>query len=552
MKSVPVKPLAKIEADVDLRLQVRVIVEAKEDEISDLADLEVGIGLRKSTRETEFTSKPKKRSSSESSSSSSSGGKQDKYKSKRKENTASKEKEITNKSKKSDKRDSPDCVIVDNDILEEINDNSFAPKQFTSSKSKKVPDNIVIDLRKNTIKVPEIEQVEPDSIFHHSLFLNEEARMEKWVRELYTFRQKALQQGAKIIKQKTVSELCEIKSCPYCYGKNMCNEIAKNKITLHYGRVSDFIYNILSVKNVFFATYDNKPVILKKLAHNSELRKFDREINDKIINLKLLKGTLNFKLTQTLDNSEFPPFYICDNETFDAFWEVLNLSNIKSTYTVLSINAEPILFQLFNKEQAFPVPKFYGACGRLTVQENAGRPLLNIEKFTWYQRAKVAFNLLNAALNFTDKHREFRLYLTDISPDNIAVDHDLEVSFIDLEHAILKKKSSDSSSSKTHYTRHDEVEYSFDPKAICAGTLSDHNVYGICRLLLSKNAPWPMMEGGLLYNPPKNITSRHSKLFSHIEACVDSDTKESRFDISNKILKDLEFILKKAKIKNLI
>lgn len=82
-------------------------------------------------------------------------------------------------------------------MLDEINENSFAPKQFTSSKSKKIPDNIVIDLKKNTIKVPEIEQVEPDSIFHHSLFLNEEARMEKWVRELYTFRQKALQQGSK-------------------------------------------------------------------------------------------------------------------------------------------------------------------------------------------------------------------------------------------------------------------------------------------------------------------------------------------------------------------
>lgn len=55
------------------------------------------------------------------------------------------------------------------EVLEEINDDKFVPKNFTSSKSKKVPENIVIDLKKNTIKVPEVEPVEPDSIFHHNV-----------------------------------------------------------------------------------------------------------------------------------------------------------------------------------------------------------------------------------------------------------------------------------------------------------------------------------------------------------------------------------------------
>ncbi|XP_057652253.1 serine/Arginine-related protein 53-like isoform X5 [Diorhabda carinulata] len=96
--------------------------------------------------------------------------------------------------KKKEENSSKDSVVK---VLEEINENSFTPKQFTSNKSKKVPENIVIDLKKNTIKVPEVEQLEPDSIFHHNLFLSEEARMEKWVRELYSFRQKALQQGMK-------------------------------------------------------------------------------------------------------------------------------------------------------------------------------------------------------------------------------------------------------------------------------------------------------------------------------------------------------------------
>ncbi|XP_050510988.1 serine/Arginine-related protein 53-like isoform X2 [Diabrotica virgifera virgifera] len=140
----------------------------------------------------EYVSKPKRRSHSSSSTSSSECVKTNvKHNSKKKEESNTK-----GTVSKKEKSASPDCIVIDNEVLDEINENSFAPKQFTS-KSKKVPENIVIDLKKNTIKVPEIEQEEPDSIFHQNLFLSDEARMEKWVRELYSFRQKALQQGSK-------------------------------------------------------------------------------------------------------------------------------------------------------------------------------------------------------------------------------------------------------------------------------------------------------------------------------------------------------------------
>ncbi|KAG5898944.1 hypothetical protein JTB14_004667 [Gonioctena quinquepunctata] len=141
----------------------------------------------------EFVSKPKKRSSSSSSSDSFEQSSTSKSKSSRVKKEVVSVKERIPKNGKG----SPDCVIVDNTVLNEINEDTFTPKQFSSTKSKKVPDNIVIDLRKNTIKVPEVEQLEPDSIFHHSLFLNEEARMEKWVKDLYSFRQKALQPSVK-------------------------------------------------------------------------------------------------------------------------------------------------------------------------------------------------------------------------------------------------------------------------------------------------------------------------------------------------------------------
>ncbi|CAG9837960.1 unnamed protein product [Diabrotica balteata] len=351
------------------------------------------------------------------------------------------------------------------------------------------------------------------------------------------------------IKQKTVLELCEINKCPFCYGKTLCREITKNKINLEYNRVSDFIYNVFSVKNVYFARYKSKPVVLKKLAHTNELNKFDREIRDKIINYKALKSELNFKLRGMDEKVQFPPFYVCDDDTFELFFDSFNTTNIKTIYTILSINAEPVLLEMFSKKKYFPVPKLYGTCGRLIVQENFGKSVNNIEKYSWYKRALVAYKILQGVQNFTENHKDFRLYLTDISPDNVVVDEDLDVSFIDMENAIIKKKTN--STEKEHYSSHDIDEYSFNPREICESDKSDHNIYGVCRLLLSKNALWPMMDGGLLHNPPKEVTNRHWKLFDAIEACVHSPDEINRFDLSRQILNKLHAILRYARANKL-
>lgn len=56
---------------------------------------------------------------------------------------------------------------INSNVLDEINSDNFTPKQFNSSiKLNKKMDNIVIDLKSQTIKVPDVEITEPDSIFH--------------------------------------------------------------------------------------------------------------------------------------------------------------------------------------------------------------------------------------------------------------------------------------------------------------------------------------------------------------------------------------------------
>lgn len=135
-------------------------------------------------------SKKKRSSDSESDSSSSKDQKRSS-----KSSNSSVDKKLLNKSQLKPVEES--LPVVDIKTLDEINTDTFNPKPFNSS-AKKVNHNIVIDLKKQIIKVPEVQDTvgnEPASIFHHSLFQNEEVRIEKWVKELYSYRQKALQQG---------------------------------------------------------------------------------------------------------------------------------------------------------------------------------------------------------------------------------------------------------------------------------------------------------------------------------------------------------------------
>ncbi|CAL7951429.1 unnamed protein product [Xylocopa violacea] len=80
-------------------------------------------------------------------------------------------------------------------VLDEINSEGFTPKQFSSSNTKeKKFKNIVIDISADTIQVPTVAEVPcgSESIFHSSLMIDQEARFDRWVKKLYTLRQKAI------------------------------------------------------------------------------------------------------------------------------------------------------------------------------------------------------------------------------------------------------------------------------------------------------------------------------------------------------------------------
>ncbi|KAF5280943.1 hypothetical protein FQA39_LY17923 [Lamprigera yunnana] len=309
---------------------------------------------------------------------------------------------------------------------------------------------------------------------------------------------------------RTLFDICEIESCPYCFGTNLCSEFETRNILLMSNSFLEFFSNYISVKNVFYGSYGNRSVVMKKLGHDFELGKLSYE-----------SAVLNVSENRIIDllTSENVNFKLCSIGAAKKLLKAIGVYpdlNLINLWSILKINAEPIVIQLLRAEDDWPVPHYFGSCGRLIVENNAGFDLNTFASANWHIRSKLALQLLQAAKNFTNRHSDFRFYLTDVSPDNIAVDENLKVTFVDLENVIVAERNSEL---KVHHSQNFGDDFAFLESEICRSYISDHNYFSICKLLLSKEAPWPMMKGGLLHSPPDDIKQNHSDLFMLIEAC---------------------------------
>ena len=94
--------------------------------------------------------------------------------------------------------------------------------------------------------------------------------------------------------------------------------------------------------------------------------------------------------------------------------------------------------QTFPSKDGWPFPTYFGACGRFVVQEYVGPSLAEwLPRAHWKQRVHAAYQLLKIAEKFTTGINGFRLYSTDLSIYNIAVDQDGNVKVIDTENTIV-------------------------------------------------------------------------------------------------------------------
>lgn len=166
-------------------------------------------------------------------------------------------------------------------------------------------------------------------------------------------------------KTPRVMYLTELDRCPACYGVNVCPALYSNQITLESHTWS----SIFNVKNIYYGyTKTKRRIVLKKLAHSSELKDFDSKLCS-YWNLKKTCKPMNLLNVSNLDekiinlveyNLTTPvmeprkglivcpyPYSIYDlvnpaiaerNGNYNS--EMLNV------WTMLKINPEPIILQV--------------------------------------------------------------------------------------------------------------------------------------------------------------------------------------------------------------
>ena len=167
----------------------------------------------------------------------------------------------------------------------------------------------------------------------------------------------------------TVTEITEQEKCPACFGISMCQEINDNKVYFEFTDFYSVFNNIFSIKNVYYGRHKNKKIIMKKLAHKSELDDFDKMICQNIELFELCyKETPNteiktdfyklivFQLTQSNMNDPNTKIRLCPSkESIDELLLNLQIKHkpekeeyYKYLWTSIKINPEPIILQVTN------------------------------------------------------------------------------------------------------------------------------------------------------------------------------------------------------------
>ncbi|XP_053669069.1 uncharacterized protein LOC128719470 [Anopheles marshallii] len=172
-------------------------------------------------------------------------------------------------------------------------------------------------------------------------------------------------------------------------------------------------------------------------------------------------------------------------------------------------NVEPLLLKLFSTyDSPFYVPKLLDVVGFSFVESYQGQTLEHFYEHPLATRMLIASKLIKAAFRFTEGIHGFRIYLTDINPDNVVADvkdkgKTVRVSIVDLDNVIiLDSRSKTFSTRHNTYHVHGRIEcngcFAYVQEDVCRYPNSDLNFFATCQLLLENlNGNYA---AGLLHN----------------------------------------------------
>lgn len=146
-----------------------------------------------------------------------------------------------------------------------------------------------------------------------------------------------------LYRYNNVLDLCEIETCPYCYGKTFCKNVSSVNLSYTFCSVVNYYF---SVKNVFYARFSGSDVVLKKLGHNSELSGIKTVANgglnmqDSIVDY-VIRDSQNLRVCSKRTAVSLVERFVGlkpENATLD--------DHLQNVWTMLQVNAEPLILQV--------------------------------------------------------------------------------------------------------------------------------------------------------------------------------------------------------------
>ncbi|XP_065575296.1 divergent protein kinase domain 2A-like [Artemia franciscana] len=375
-------------------------------------------------------------------------------------------------------------------------------------------------------------------------------------------------------------DLLDLQKCPSCYGVNMCPAIITGEIRLvDWSQYT--IGRFMNARNVYFGDFRNSPVVMKKLGHDWELEELDnaiciasnlsvgcevnkairsltKEVTDEIFVPDIgggPSGHIDYKI-QTEDIGNGSDFLHCSSSRKTQFImdKILKKNHgqhqitiIENIITLMMINEEALIGQAFPYEEGFPFPKYYGACGRLVIEELVNRTIADFVYSAWESRAAVAYRLLGLAERMTNISSNFSLYWTDVTEHNLGLDEKNNPLILDAENIIIVDleevetvRAGDWDVPFTSEGVGCESCFSYNVDNLCYHAKTDHNIYALCHGLLSPGAFSHRYPQGLLYNIPEYVLQKFPELPSLLEECKWPKNDGGRFKAATELMKILE------------
>ncbi|XP_055596384.1 uncharacterized protein LOC129746626 isoform X2 [Uranotaenia lowii] len=364
----------------------------------------------------------------------------------------------------------------------------------------------------------------------------------------------------KLSKGNELATRCELDTrelCPGCFRQppDYC-EFFRKRISVEAGDLLDQLVCRFNRHGVRYGLLDGQhPVVIKNLNDDGQVEKLRDSVcyelgiprrNCRLEGDPRFLGALKRKV---LEESLVEGCIVCPTGDSKALESLLLdfEENDLLDMVLMRVHVQPLLLKMFAKFN-LPVPKFIFQGGFTLVESYDGDMLENFYNNPLDVRLSIAYELIDASLRLTSGVKRYRFYLTDINPDNIAVQilpsGRVKVSFIDLDNVIILDRHSKQIKYKKTAV-HSRIDcdgcFAFVQEEICSHQMSDINSYAMCQLFL-EDINGNANKGFLHTKEDRSELNRLHQLLHHCVYCVPPDCQDRQ-----EVLRQVQDIIRAVK-----